>query len=260
MAKAKSRITSRVELITPAKAKKMLESDRSNRPLKKRYMEDVALQMMKGLWTVAQPISFDTNGNLLDGQHRLEAVIIAEKAIKFLIVEGLDPKTFGVFDQGKIRTASDLHSLMGGANSGRACSIASSMILRAVTGGGKSSLRREGVAKFALENGELIKHVLDHLAAIKYMKAGELGAFANAYLKWGNKITPMMERIRDNLFQSRDDPMNTLTKWMIKHHTKERASKLHAPRYLCYSAAVLAIKAAKSSRKLTILKPKGQDF
>lgn len=257
---AKITATGAPEKITPEQAKEILEKGAPNRPLQAGRVEDMALQMLEGNWKLAQPISFDKKGALIDGQHRLAAVVEAGKPVWFMVQRGLEPDTFGVFDQGRLRTAADLHHLMGGTNSTRSCSVAYSMILRSTKGSKETRPNRKGVAEYALAHRPAIDLVIAHLDRLKYVTSGEMGAFANAHEKYGDKIAPMLQRIKDNTFQGRNDPMNTLVRWMLKHHTKDKVSKLRAPRELCYSAAVLAIKASLEKRELTVLKPDGQDF
>ena len=251
-----------VETITPSKAKEYLERNVKNRPLRVAYINDLAYQMLEGKWELAQPISFDVQGNLLDGQHRLNAIVAAGTSVKMVVLRGMPSGTFGVYDQGPVRTAADLHHLMGGKSSNTACSIARSMIQRAVASNmALKHMTRQEIAEYALENDAVISPVISGIAGVRYVSAGEMGAFANAIVKYGEaKIAPMMQSIKDNVFAGKTDPMNTLAKWMIRYHSKEGTSMLKAPRYLCYAAAVLAIKATKGGRLLQVLKPKDQDF
>ena len=58
-------------------------------------------------------VRFDTNGVLLDGQHRLDACIKAGVPIKTLMVTGIDPEASIIMDTGAKRTASDMLKLQG---------------------------------------------------------------------------------------------------------------------------------------------------
>ena len=61
----------------------------------------------KGLWDAdAQTISFDTSGNVCDGQHRLWAIWLAQKSLKILVVYGLEKNLVNT-DTGKKRKLSN---------------------------------------------------------------------------------------------------------------------------------------------------------
>lgn len=63
------------EMITPTVAAEMLTKNHGNRHLNNRRVTMLANDMRAGRWTESpQPIAFDAEGNLIDGQHRLEAV------------------------------------------------------------------------------------------------------------------------------------------------------------------------------------------
>lgn len=97
-------------LITPEIAKKMLENNyEKNRSIKRGALATYAKDMKNGNWrsSVCPPICFSENGVLLDGQHRLLAVIEANVAIEFEIRYGLIENDYNYFDQGTKRQASD---------------------------------------------------------------------------------------------------------------------------------------------------------
>lgn len=98
--------------ITPDMAQNFLSTNKNNRPLDRKRVAFYGEQMKNGNWLLnGEAIKFDYNGNLLDGQHRLSAIIEVKKGIQSLVVKGLVPETFKTLDSGKIRTASDILSI-----------------------------------------------------------------------------------------------------------------------------------------------------
>lgn len=94
--------------LTPELAEKWLGQNIGNRNLRRQKVQQYARDMREGNWhTSGQAIQFDWNGRLIDGQHRLEAVIESGVTVEALIVEGLDPRAREVIDTGAKRTASD---------------------------------------------------------------------------------------------------------------------------------------------------------
>lgn len=113
-----------VREISPEVASMMLKKNYNNRKLTKSNVTFLSKQMTEGKWLFdGQPIRFDKFGRLLDGQHRLNAVVNSGTTQSFLVVSGLDDSTFQVMDTGKNRSGSDALSIMGVsyANSISAC-------------------------------------------------------------------------------------------------------------------------------------------
>lgn len=97
--------------VTPAMAKSWL--DNRNLERNRRYSPAIearyAAEMRAGLWkTTHQGIAFDWDGFLLDGQHRLGAIVKADKPIRLDVRVGCDPGTFDVLDVGHKRAANQL--------------------------------------------------------------------------------------------------------------------------------------------------------
>lgn len=109
MAEAKgAKLTHTIADITPETAAKWLGQNIGNRNLRRQKVLQYARDMREGNWQLSgQAIQFDWNGRLIDGQHRLEAVIESGATIQALVVKGLDPKSREVIDTGAKRSASD---------------------------------------------------------------------------------------------------------------------------------------------------------
>jgi hypothetical protein len=87
------------EIITPAVAAEYLDQNTDNRHLRSRAVDMYTRNMLAGEWKVTgETIKFDRNGRLIDGQHRLAAIIRAEKQQPCLVVRGLEPEVQGVID------------------------------------------------------------------------------------------------------------------------------------------------------------------
>lgn len=101
-----------VMTITPSVAKKWLEANTSNRPVRNGHVSFLAKQMREGRWQVnGETIKFngaETNPHLLDGQHRLMAVVESETTIQSLVSFGISASAFSTIDTGVTRKASDV--------------------------------------------------------------------------------------------------------------------------------------------------------
>ena len=92
--------TFEVVTMTPQWASQLLgQSAQKNRKFKRRHLERLTSTIQSGNWYItAQGIALDSDDNILDGQHRLAAVVKAEKPIQIMLGRNLDPKIFNVVD------------------------------------------------------------------------------------------------------------------------------------------------------------------
>lgn len=104
------------EEVTPGKAARWLSHGiDNNRKISDRVVAQYALDMCQGQWRSdnAQPIQFDHEMRLLDGQHRLTAVVKSGVTISLLVVRGVRTETVSVMDAGRKRTVADYLSMGG---------------------------------------------------------------------------------------------------------------------------------------------------
>ncbi len=98
-------------MISPQLAAEWLQKNISNRPLRRQVVSDYARQMKSNSWvTTHQGICRDSLGNLIDGQHRLQAVVEADVSIT-MSVTTLDREGTALglpVDVGLKRTYSDV--------------------------------------------------------------------------------------------------------------------------------------------------------
>ena len=106
-----TQITIRQETITPEVAKQYLEHNTGNRRLNRSSVESLAREIREGRWQLThQGIAFDENGVLIDGQHRLSAVVLANTSVEMMVARGIKPSENNIFaiDNGKKRTVRDM--------------------------------------------------------------------------------------------------------------------------------------------------------
>lgn len=100
--------TGTVETITPAMAEEYLRHNEHNprKTANRRQVESYARDMAAGKWFInGEPIVFDANGDLKNGQHRLMAIIKANVPVDMYVVRGVDPR-ISTFDYGMLRRMS----------------------------------------------------------------------------------------------------------------------------------------------------------
>lgn len=107
----------RITRVTPGIALKWLERNTINRPLRPSVVEGYKTAYQRGEHILThQGIAFSTDGDLLDGQHRLTAIAQMPQSfgVDMLIATDLEPKAFMVLDQGLKRSPSDIMGITTG--------------------------------------------------------------------------------------------------------------------------------------------------
>ena len=105
----KQDLTISYELITPEIASKMLEKNDSNRFLNMTVVNKYTEDMKNGEWFQnGEAIQIDENGNLLNGQHRLMAIIKSGCSFYFVVVRNIKKEDSKVFDRGRARSVGDI--------------------------------------------------------------------------------------------------------------------------------------------------------
>lgn len=104
-----------VVAVTPELAQQWLDNNNArNRKVRGPVVERYAHDMIEGRWLYnGEAIQFDRNNNLMNGQHRLKAIVRSGVAQPILIITGLDPAAHGTLDNGARRLPGDVLTISG---------------------------------------------------------------------------------------------------------------------------------------------------
>lgn len=99
----------RLATVTPEMANEWLSrEDQVNRSLSVGVVNAYARLMAGGQWTLnGDTIVISSEGKLLNGQHRLRALIKAGIPVLMIVVDGVDPSAIDTMDDGRRRSVSD---------------------------------------------------------------------------------------------------------------------------------------------------------
>lgn len=112
------------EVITPEMAAEWLAHNTHNRAMKWSKVGAYADDIRDGRWRLnGEAIKFSSAGRLLDGQNRLQAVILAEKPIRSLVVRGLPDEAQETMDTGATRRLADVLALRGEQNTANLAAV-----------------------------------------------------------------------------------------------------------------------------------------
>jgi len=101
------------ELITPSRAKELLEANINNRRVRAEIVIRYSKDILAGRWKedTGEVIKISKSGIVLDGQHRLFAIVKANTAIFLHVVYGVNDSVSDVLDTGSVRSAADVFKL-----------------------------------------------------------------------------------------------------------------------------------------------------
>lgn len=104
----------KIELITPKIAEQYLEKNSNNyRRLYKATVDQYASEMLNGKWIFnGEAIKFNKSGKLVDGQHRLSAIVKSGCSIPMVVITDVNDDV-NTFDIGKTRSVSDIAAANG---------------------------------------------------------------------------------------------------------------------------------------------------
>lgn len=117
--------TANVVEVDPHLAERWLGKCVRNRHLRPNVVGAYASDMLADAWQLTgEAIKFDTDGHLIDGQHRLQAVIRSGATVRMFVVWGLATAAQDVMDSGARREARDMLHLAGHRNASAVSSAA----------------------------------------------------------------------------------------------------------------------------------------
>jgi hypothetical protein len=172
-------VRSRVQTITPVRAAEWLEANTTNRPLSRPVVRSFAEAMRRGDWLVThQGVAFDVNGVLVDGQHRLAAIIEADQPVEMTVFTDVPEGTFDVLDTGKRRNAADVLAIEGEKNS----IMLAAMVRTVWLYHNRPDLNWSGGAA-AVTNHQIVQTLEQHSKLRDFLGVGEQIASATGMIK-----------------------------------------------------------------------------
>lgn len=232
-------LISRVETITPVLAEEYLRHNTSNRQLRKNIVNYYASQMKSGQWMLnGEGIIFNEQGTLVDGQHRLAAVVESGVNVDMLVVRNADKDSFATIDSGVSRKIADTFYVKGVPNANHISSIIGRYIklTNGQTAGSTSTTKmahsssRQDLLRLYAENEEFWQNVCRFADAcyrpMRLIKASELGGYIAYLLKVKNHPQEKVYGFFEDLLVS-DIPRSPMLAALRKRLVSDATSTSH---------------------------------
>lgn len=162
--------------ITPDLAEFMLSQNNENRTVSNPKVEEYARDMKAGRFDGlnGETIKIAKDGSLIDGQHRLKAVIDSATSLWTLVVFGVNRESRMTVDQGKVRSMADYSQMAGVvskedakhfAATANICHAFDNNELRGIYSGNKK-INHGSVRKGAITKSELLQYERDNVGGL----------------------------------------------------------------------------------------------
>lgn len=229
-----------VMTITPDLAKRWMEKNTVNRPFSRATHDSYVAAMKRGEWKLnGESIKFTRDGRMIDGQHRLRAIITSGISVQIYVVTDLDNDAFRTLDGGKRRSAADVLSIEGEVNAAVLAAATRAYIY----------LRDRDFSGKAVSNARIIDTIQSapHLRFwARLYHSGKMqkmipSAFAGVCALFAEKhgsdvVIDFFEKVRSGLNMSQTDPAYHLREKFI---SRARGVSFTAPMVIAYSVKAL---------------------
>jgi hypothetical protein len=153
-----TKITTRIEVITPKKAEQYLALKTINRPIRKPWVKELAQMMRDGDFHLThQGIAFNCDGSLSDGEHRLRAIVESGCYVPMNVSRGLTEEARKAIDTGKNRSVADALNLSGHASDSRSVAIGRRMMEGMTLDKTGNHGSRPAIIRFLIEHASAIE-------------------------------------------------------------------------------------------------------
>lgn len=214
-------------MITPEMATKLLEANSLNRPLSDGHVKRISAQITAGKWQFnGDTIKIADNEQVLDGQHRLWAVIDANTPIETIIVRGIAPEAFSTIDTiSRSRSFGDVIALAGHKRHRNAIGGALGWLLRWQR---KDGMENYKSPDFRLENSDIEAAFVSNPGIVRAVEAAtKLRTICNTsimaffYYVMANRNPDLADRLMETLENpagvAMSDPYFRLRVYLLDH-------------------------------------------
>lgn len=247
--------------VTPEMAVQILERNELNRPLNDQHVHRIARQITEGKWKFnGDTIKISSDHSVVDGQHRLWAIIEAKQAVDTIIVTGIERDAFATIDTlRKPRSGSDVIALAGTLKYRNMIAAALGWLIRYQRG----VLQTYNQPQNKVENSDIEAAFKEHPGIVRAVERcmplrglANPGIVAFAYYVALDRNGLLAEKLVDTLIDpagvSINDPLFRLRSYFTSDHHKRKEAVM--------SIALMfkALNAARAGRKVSALSWKNQ--
>jgi hypothetical protein len=249
--------------VAPELAAQWLEGNTHNRPLRQPLVDRLARDIKAGQWRLThQGIAFDTDGVLIDGQHRLWAIVLAVMPVQLRVFFNEPIDNMKAVDTGLARSNYDVLHLSGEAGEITVNHLAT---LRAMLAGDSSHLPKLTISEeqeWMTKHADAVNFAMEHLGTCRFKGVATAtirGIIARAYYSAKHaKLIHFCDVLKTGR-SSDDDEASIVLLWQFLVNNAS-AGKGHAARRLRYGKAERALIAYLRGERIMCLRAAGGEL
>lgn len=241
--------------VTPDQATEWLDNSAKNRKLSQRRIGLYAEMMKRGDWMLTnQGIAIDEFGKLIDGQHRLRAIVEADIPIELLVIRAAPNRSQLVLDQGLKRMPHEQIGLREGWNMTPMHTAIAKVMMLGMGGPGAGKRKEESadiilVDRFYVRHHKAIEFAMAQFSSKQAVRgvtiAPAIAPIARAWYKYEHQqLIRFYEVLATGMADRKGDgPAVVLRNWLIAGREKALSARAGKDRYLVYKKAEIALNA-----------------
>jgi hypothetical protein len=220
----------KVEIITPKMAMDWLEHHNpKNRPISETTVQSYAQDMKNKRWLLThQGIAFNEDGHLIDGQHRLWAIVMADVEIEMSVTRGIprleikngvEINPMDSIDRTRVRTTGQQMQLCHSIKNGNSVAAAVRGIISIIAPNYGSNRISTANSLFVYDlYGKDVEAILDHLHDSRKFVSYYVAPLAMYYHGEPEKAVEFCRQM--HTLENLSAPVRTLIKWIEAHPGK----------------------------------------
>lgn len=214
-------------LVTSEIATEWLKRNKNNRKPSKTRVADLVRVIEAGRWSYnGQSITFDCDGRLTDGQHRLMAIAESNKTCELLVCTGLDRKAAYTQDTGKNRGLGEQARREGVVPQPTIVAQWAQTWIRVGRNFCAARLTTSDLNDWYKEHQEAVDWLLAKRTQKALFRAAVCMAFVFAYEKDKARTNAFVDRFSSGANLRADDPAYHLREQTLRNRTNGHTSQL----------------------------------
>lgn len=230
-------LSAKVCEVTPDLAEKWLKRNHEeNRPLAEKAVQSMVNDMISGNWRLThQAIAFNGDGKLIDGQHRLTAVVQSKTPIQMLVIWNETSDLKDPIDRNRPRS-------IGFITGHRSNVVAALTILRSFEQGfdNKSPITVSETEEQYAKHGAVLEKLIEQVPRGYSLLSGMLGACAWAYPINSDAVIEFATKVVTGEMLMGDDPAYAYRSWKDRNKNVGAwymaLATANCVRFQCYKA------------------------
>lgn len=242
--------------VTPQQAEEWLKKNERNRPLMQTRVDTYARDMLADCWRLThQGVAFTADGTLVDGQHRLAAVVQSGKTVEMLVTHDAPEESRYVVDVHGARKIHDVLTIATGRNYSR-LAVAMSRIIHSLGNAHSTTLTVDEIRSLVDTHREGIDWFETNFGQSRTMIFGPIAAgLAYAYPTAPDRVTAFAQHLESGANLSEGSPALVLRNTFIANGGKGRGNAGGDARKHMTLRVLRAIQAYLAGERLKQLAP-----